>query len=303
MLFAVSISMLSSFLLYRLQVYRKFGIVSIITAVRSAVTLALQVGLGLLMGLRGVLLGYLLAEIIVCVSSVSFSLKLPNSLRLRAGSSLYSLLIKTGLPITIIWWCFIIQTTVDRVVAMAMLGEAQTGYYGIGMSLTAAYLLLPEAINQVLYPSVNEKYGETSRATDLIPLVLDPARIMSLVLPFLASGFVLLLPLVFAFVVPKYIPGLPAAQILMVGALFSGLTRGGANLLISVNKQRILLVLVLGSTILNLPREHRIREAWARYHWDRNQHRTVQQCAGTGCLAACVESSRVCGGTQVQALD
>jgi O-antigen/teichoic acid export membrane protein len=252
MLLAVSISMLSAFYYYRLEAYKKFSIVSAITSFRSVATLVLQISLGLLLGLTGVVLGYLLSEVLVCACSVFLSRRLPNSLGLRGNSSLYGMLIKTGMPITIIWWTFMIQTTVDRLVSMSMLGEVQTGFYGIGMSLTAAYLMLPDAINQVLYPSVNEKYGQTRRPQDLAPLVVDPARIMSLVLPFLSCAFVLLLPLIFNYIVPKYIPGLLAAQILIIGALFSGLTRGGANLLISIDKQRLLLALILGSTFLNL---------------------------------------------------
>jgi O-antigen/teichoic acid export membrane protein len=252
MLLAVSLSMLSSFYYYRLEAYSRFGSISAIALARSVLTLSLQIAFGSFMGLTGAVLGYLISEIVICVYSVFAGKKLPTRLGLRIDFPAFRMLVRMGLPITIIWWTFMIQTTVDRLVSMAMLGEAATGYYGIGMSITTAYLLLPDAINQVLYPRVNEKYGQTQKAEDLVPLVVDPAKIMSLILPFLSCGFVLCMPLVFLFVVPQYMPGLLAAQILIVGALFSGLTRGGINLLISIDRQRTVLALILGSVILNV---------------------------------------------------
>jgi O-antigen/teichoic acid export membrane protein len=252
MLLAVSLSMLSSFYYFRLQAYNKFGLVSSITTARSVLTIVLQIGLSYRLGLTGAVVGYMLSEVVVCAYSVLASRTLRSRLGLRFSLPLYRALVTTGLPITIVWWTFMIQTTADRLVSMWLLGEAATGYYGIGMSMTTAYLLLPDAINQVLYPSVNEKYGKRRRAEDLIPLVVDPARIMSLILPFLTYAFVLVLPLVFVLTVPQYMPGLVAAQILIVGALFSGLTRGGVNLLIAVDRQRILLALVIGSVVMNV---------------------------------------------------
>jgi O-antigen/teichoic acid export membrane protein len=252
MLLAVSLSSLTGFYYNRLQAYNKFGLVSSVTAARSVLTVLLQIGLSHFMGLTGAVLGYMICEAIVCAYSVLINRTLGNALGLRFNLPLYKTLIATGLPITIVWWTFTIQTTADRLVSMWMLGEAATGYYGLGMSMTAAYLLLPDAISQVLYPSVNERYGKTRKAEDLVPLVVDPARIMSLILPFLTSVFVLALPLVFVLIVPHYMPGLAAAQILIVGALFSGLTRGGVNLLISVDRQRILLALIAGSVVLNV---------------------------------------------------
>jgi O-antigen/teichoic acid export membrane protein len=114
MLLAVSLSMLSAFYNFRLQAYSRFGLVSSITTARSVLTILLQIGLSYLMGLTGAVLGYMLSEAVVCAYSVLASRGLPSTLGLRFNLPLYRALITTGLPITIVWWSFMIQTTADR---------------------------------------------------------------------------------------------------------------------------------------------------------------------------------------------
>lgn len=252
MLFSLSLSILSAFYYYRLQSYQRFDIASAITTARSILVLVCQIPLAYLLGLTGVFVGFLLCEVLVFGFSVFLNSKLPPVKGLQFKFHLYGNLIRTGLPITIVWWTYMIQTSVDRVVSMSMLGESATGYYGIGMALATAFLLLPDAINQVLYPSINEEYGRSANPRKLAPLVVDPGRIMSLFLPFLAWISVIVLPFIFTLVVPKYRPGLVAAQLLIVGALYSGITRGGSNLLISINRQWLLLGYIAGCLVTNL---------------------------------------------------
>jgi len=252
MLLAVTFSSVSSVYYYRLQARHSFDAVSAIATARSAAVLLFQIALGYLWGLNGAVAGFLISEIVVLGYSLLLNARLHEPIRPRAGARLYGDLIRTGLPITIVWWTYMIQTTVDRAVAMAMLGDAATGYYGIGMSIAATFLLLPDAINQVLYPRVSELYGRTQDARHLSPLVVDPARMISLALPLFACLSMLVLPLVFDFIVPQYLPGLGAAQILIVAALYSALTKGGANLLISVDRQWRVLAYLLASIALNL---------------------------------------------------
>jgi len=252
MFLAVGFSLLSAFFFYRLQSYQRFDLASTITTARSFLVLVCQIPLSYVLGLTGVFLGFLASEVLVFVCSVLLNRNLPTTIALRFRPSLYAGLIRTGLPITIVWWTYMIQTSVDRLVSMTMLGEAPTGYYGIGMSIAAAFLLLPDAVNQVLYPSINEEYGRTMSSRNLAPLVVDPARIVSVFLPFLACVSVVILPFIFTVIVPKYSPGLVAAQLLIVAALYSGLMRGGANFLVSTDKQWLLLVYIAGCIATNL---------------------------------------------------
>ena len=252
MLFATSFSLLSAFLFYRLQSYQRFDLASAVTTARSVLVLVCQIPLGYIMGLTGVFVGFLLSEVLVLGCSVFLNTRLPKIATLRFGFSLYGVLIRTGLPITIVWWTYMIQTSVDRIVSMSMLGEAPTGYYGIGMSIALTFLLLPDSINQVLYPSVNKEYGRTMSSRSLSPLVVDPAYMMSIFLPFLACISVVVLPFIFTIIVPKYLPGLVTAQLLVVAALYTGIMRGGTNLLISIDKQWLLLSYIGGAVVTNL---------------------------------------------------
>lgn len=252
MLIALSFSMLSAFFYYRFQAYNQFYFVSKIVAARSVFVLLFQVLLSYMLGVTGAVIGYLLCEAILCAYSIFLNKTLPRIGALIFKLPVYRMLIATGLPITIVWWTYTVQTTVDRLVSISMLGERATGYYGIGMSIATAYLILPDAVNQVLYPRINRRRGETTKTADLVPLVMGPALILSTILPLVTCVFILAMPIVFTVIVPQYLPGLVTAQMLVVGALFSGLTRGGTNLLISIDRQKILLVFILGCICINL---------------------------------------------------
>jgi O-antigen/teichoic acid export membrane protein len=252
MLLAACFSFFSGFFTLRLQAYQRFPSFSAVTTARSIILLILQIGLSYVYGLTGAVLGFLLCEILICAYSFFLNVKMPYPLSIRVSTPLYGNLIRTGFPITIIWWTFIIQTSVDRILSMAMLGETQTGFYGISMSIATIFLMIPDTINQVLYPNVNKTYGQTSDKRSLIPLVIDPSRVMSLILPFFAFVALLLLPLLFQFIVPKYLPGLQTAQLLILAAIFNGMTKSGTNLLISISRQGRLIVFLLASILLNI---------------------------------------------------
>jgi O-antigen/teichoic acid export membrane protein len=252
MLLSVSFTSVSSFWFFRMQARQGFDMVSAITTGRAAVVLVLQIALSYRFGLVGAVAGYLLSEVVVFGAAFWLDRRTNQPVLPRVGLRLYGNLIRTGLPITIVWWTFMIQTTVDRIVSMAMLGEAPTGYYGIGMSIAAMFLLLPDAINQVLYPHINETYGRTKDRRKLAALVVDPARIIALALPLFACLSMLTLPLVFTVIVPRYMPGLATAQILIVSALYAALTKGGTNLLISIDRQWSVLGNIAACIAINL---------------------------------------------------
>ena len=100
MLFAALFSFFSGFFTLRLQAYQKFAFLSAVNTGRAIALLALQIGFGLLFGLVGALIGFLLCEVCICLWAAFLNTKLPNSLCLRFSMPLYGSLIRTGLPIT-----------------------------------------------------------------------------------------------------------------------------------------------------------------------------------------------------------
>ncbi len=69
----------------------------------------------------------------------------------------------------------------------------------------------------------------------------------------LAIGVIVILsPIVYCSILPKYIKGLLAAHILFIGAFFICQIRIGINYLVAINKQNVVFILVLFGLVLNV---------------------------------------------------
>jgi len=252
MVISAVINFFSAYFYHRFAAYQNFKIVSIIDTVRAFLILLLQVSFGYIWGLIGALLGYLVCEIIVFFISMILSFSLYGNVSFSFKYNYIKRLIRIGFPITIVWWIFTLQTTVDRLICISMLGKIATGYYGLGVAIMSVFILIPQAIGKVLYPKINERYGQTENKNDLIPLVLNPTYILSIFVPLIISIIIFLLPIAYKVILPKYSRGLRSAQILIFGSFFSSFILNGANYLIATNNQYKFIKSVLYSLLFNI---------------------------------------------------
>lgn len=226
--------------------------VSILGTARGFLTFLLIVPFSWFWGLKGVLLGFLVNEIIICVSSAILSNKICGKVEVNFNLELLKDLIRIGFPITIAMWVFVVQSSADRFISMSMLGKVATGYYALGIAIISTLTLIPQAVSQVLYPRVNEKLGETSCEQDLMGLIVAPARALTLLLPLMVGILILISPIIYLKILPQYGPGLTSAQILLLGSFFVCQIRGGTNFLIATNRQNVLIGYVLLSLAVNI---------------------------------------------------
>jgi O-antigen/teichoic acid export membrane protein len=107
--------------------------------------------------------------------------------------------------------------------------------------------LLPQSVSRVLYPRINEKLGETCCEKDLFRMIVIPTRIMGLVVAAAAGVAIIVMPVVYHRVLPKYLPGLASGQILVLLSIFRLTTANGVNFLIATNRQVLLCLFVIVS--------------------------------------------------------
>jgi O-antigen/teichoic acid export membrane protein len=247
-----AIYLISSFFFHRFAAHQIFNAYSIVECVRAIAMLAAVLSMAALWSIRGAVYGYLLTEVIVCTVSVIASVRLCGSVNLSADYKQMWRAVKIGLPITIVWWALTFQTSVDRIVASYFLGAAATGHYGLGLSIVSAILIIPQAVNRVLYPRINEGVGKQAGREEMAAVIIVPLRMLSVVLPFLVGLCVLIVPFVYETEFPRYMPGMESAVILLLGVIFIGVTGNGVNYLIAEDKQYYLLVLVVINILLNM---------------------------------------------------
>ena len=125
--------------------------------------------------------------------------------------------------------------------SITFLGQTATGYYALGAAIVSSLMLLPQSVSRVLYPKVSNALGLGANASDCFQLVIFPTRMMNLMLPFGVGVMMLLAPVVYKQILPKYGPGLISAQVLLAGCFCRLTLANGANYLIASNRQSSLL--------------------------------------------------------------
>jgi O-antigen/teichoic acid export membrane protein len=237
----------SAFFYYRFVARQDFKTAGILDAARAVLTMLLVVGFAHFWGLNGAAAGFCLTEAAICISSAILSSASHGRAKIVIDFCSIWASIGVGFPITIFWWVFLVQSSIDRLVSVSLLGKGPTGYYGLGISVVSMAALLPQSISRVLYPRINEKLSETCCERDLFRMIVIPTRIIALVLAATAGVAVIVMPVVYHRVLPKYLPGLASGQILLLLCVFRLTTTNGVNFLIATNRQVRLCLFVIVS--------------------------------------------------------
>lgn len=253
MLLAASINLFSGFFYFRFTAHHRFRASGAVDVIRAITTLLFVFIFVWTWGLKGAVIGYLLSEIVLCATSTLMSLKVCGKIKIRINLdfSMISQIIRIGFPITIVWWVLTLQSSVDRLVSASFLGKTMTGHYYLGVSFVSILVLIPAAVNRVLYPKITEGIGKKLDSIHMSSLVILPVRALSVTIPAFIGGLIIMLPMVYTYIFPKYLPGLRSAQFILLGFFFAGLIGNGANYLIAKNKQNTLLIFVLISLAAN----------------------------------------------------
>jgi len=156
-----------------------------------------------------------LSLVLVTVFSMKYWSFCPRSLKVFVG------LLQTGFPIYLVGLCFMLLTTIDRVIVLGFLGTEQLGIYTIASIATAVLLMAPALVSNVMYPKLAEIYGSTGRLSDLVPQVIMIIKLNFLFTVPIAIAFFMAF---YLYVIPvhmdAYLPGRDAMAIILGGCLF-----------------------------------------------------------------------------------
>jgi O-antigen/teichoic acid export membrane protein len=160
------------------------------------------------------------------------------------GESLRRLL-KTGLPIFALFYVESTFSTFDRLFLLETAGLEQVGFYSLAMMAQQAMMVVPLSIAMYMYPRMTYHWGhDGSRRALWGRAWKTSAAAAAIMLPVAVAGY-LALPWFVSSFVPRYVPGITAAQIMLVGALFSG-SAIGVNALWSMKAWKYMTAYQLG---------------------------------------------------------
>jgi O-antigen/teichoic acid export membrane protein len=158
----------------RFAIHQDFQYVSALGLLDALSRLLFYLSMTYLYGLKGIVCALLLNSLVKCAISSWISIRHYGRFGVKYDYRLIWSLMKVGFPLMMINFIFILMTSADRWVSISMLGKIATGYYGLGGTMVTMIVMLPYAINRVLFPKLNERMGATSDQATLLPLIISP---------------------------------------------------------------------------------------------------------------------------------
>jgi len=228
------------FIHVRLQAQKRFALMSKILFGFAFLSTALGILFAYYFNIAGFLLALAVSYLVMIVYAGEGRSPLPKPIW---NAPLLWELIKTGFPIMVSEALLILLFNTDKLVIWFLLSKEDLGIYAIQSYLTSIIMLVPSTVSLVLYPSLMETFGTTQTPSKLEKYITQPTLVMSyLACPLLGIMF-LVLHLPIKWLLPKFMLAIVPGQILIISFFFMVIARMPGTLLISLNKQNLLLLL------------------------------------------------------------
>ncbi len=160
-------------------------------------------------------------------------------------------IMKAGLPIAFSSFLEGILSTIDRIMIGKMIGIVFVGYYSIPI-MTKSYIAQLSSFGTVLYPHIIETFGQNENIEEVKKFVLIPPLINAYILPAVLGIIFFTAPLLITVVLPKFIPGILAMQILLIDMYFRSCYPQAFHFLIALKKQARSIPIVVGAIIFTI---------------------------------------------------
>ncbi len=160
----------------------------------------------------------------------------------------FSELVRQGFPIMIYNFGAILIATSDRIVISYFLGNKQLGYYGIAIMIFSFIKQIPGTAREVIEPKLMQDITENEKENTLREYLFKPLINTAYFMPFLVGPVIFFIPVLIPLLLPKYVPGIPATQIIIFGCYFLALSYVTRGIIIANNwqlKAAMMMVFVL----------------------------------------------------------
>ena len=217
-----------------LKAYQRFGVLSLSICIKAAFTLLLTALLLYLFGIYGAFFVPLLALIPVLTYLRVTS---PVGERARFDTMTFTGLLKEGFPIMLYNFGAILLSTSDRIVISYFLGNEPLGYYGIAIMVFGFMRQIPGTAREVIEPDLMQRMESRREERILREYLFAPLLTTAYLMPFLVGSVFFVVPAVIPLVLPRYVPGIAATQIIVFGCYFLALAYSTRGLIVAHNWQ------------------------------------------------------------------
>lgn len=231
-----------------LRSWERFGTLALAELVRTFGQFALMVAGAWVLGVTGVMLGWLAAALVL-LAFLHYASRIAISLDVRWREITRLLLV--GLPVALITFSDVLLRTVDGAVLAHFYGKEDFGLYTLAMQMVTYLFAIPQSAGFVIFPKVLQSYGAGDQHALQRRRVLTPTIVLAAGMPVISGVAWLMLPSLVALVVPDFAPAVPAAQVLSMGAVFLALPMAtNAALVANDREPAVIATKLAGSAIV-----------------------------------------------------
>ena len=238
----VLLQLIFSYLFSLLRANSLFGLLS-----RGVVVFSIGSTLFILLGaflfhdrVLGALIGLAIAHVIILVYWF-LKLKYRFPMKIEFGTIRRSFVI--GIPLIIVGVLDVVFISIDRWIIVANLGVTTLGYYALGIMLNNLISMIPGSVSSTLYPKMLERFAVRKNPADSANMFLGALRLGSMVMLVVICGVSFGVPVFIMAFLLKYSPAIFIIKILILGSFFYSLATIAGVYLISIDKQKWLMVI------------------------------------------------------------
>ncbi len=187
----------------------------------------------------GALVGLALAHIVVIGY---WFVKLEYRFPLQIDFSVIRRSFVIGIPLITVGALNSVFISIDRWMIAANLGVVVLGYYALGIMVNSFLSIIPGSVASTLYPKMLERFAIRKDFSDSENLLFGALRVSAVVMLITISSVSFIVPLLIKFFLPKYLPSILIIKILILGSFFYSLSTIAGIYLISIDKQRYLMM-------------------------------------------------------------
>lgn len=231
-----------AFFVTELKIDKNFYLLSKVQVLYGVSASGLGIVLAYLFSFRGVLIS-LLSTNLICITYILFNeRKLPP---IRISFPMYWNLLKIGFPMMVLFGFFMLLSSADRILILAMISEEALGYFGIAMVAAAVIATIPQAVHNVTLAPIMEKLGRTGDKHSIKHFFIEPMVLMAYTLPSLLACLHFAIHLPIAYFLTKYMQSIEVIKILILGYFFYAVASPALSVSFALNKQVKLIFLTV----------------------------------------------------------
>jgi len=217
-----------------LRANKEFGVISWITVMMAVLNLVFTFTLVRYFKIYGLFIASFLS---LAIGYLTIYLKTRYRFRFQLSKSGISKMVGIGIPLVVIGLCSQTIRNLDKILIMITLGATSLGHYTIGTMVYAYIIALPTSFAVVLFPRLQEKYGELGSPSAIKNYLTYPILSVCVLVGFFAGLSILVVPFLVYLILPAFIPGIAAMKILLWATFFRAAGSQARTYLVTIDKQ------------------------------------------------------------------